>query len=149
MPTQGRNGRDNWITADHRIKTVHVLTCMRRKREGDTPRPINAFDLGRYVGVPAGHSDNDYQRREYIRRRVRELIADLRVDSWPIIGVNAGYYLADEVEDFAAYKQHVEARAKRQLARINKLKQSQGLADMSGQLSMFPMQSVAIATHRY
>lgn len=154
MPEQGRDGttrRDGWITQDHRRLAIAALIKISRKRTGDQRRVLNAHQLGLLAKVPRGHSDNPVTTREYIRRRCRELVADLRERGWPIVATKspAGYHLADEVAEFEGYRKHQEREARRKLARVAAFRRSQAATDAAGQFTMFDTTPAGGPTHRY
>jgi hypothetical protein len=122
-----------WIKPEHKQRAIDVLTRRRRRRSGDQPRPINDYMLGVIAGVPG-------KKRETIRRRSRELRRVLEAEGLPIVCIRTakgGSYLADDAADHAMYRQALEREGKRQLARAARLKQSQAVADASGQFSIF------------
>ena len=118
-------------------RDVLAVLQIRRKsaRLGRTPKLMPAAAIGRWLGLWPRQS------RESIRRRVRELIEQLRHDGHQVVAdssPNGGYYLADSAADLVGYAQERRGHGLHHLAAASAVRHSFDLADATGQLALFP-----------
>ena len=117
---------------DH-IMTAVIAAFRRRhdQRTGDQPRKIRALVLARRFGI--GRHSNDETRK----RRVRELVDDLRRDGQPIVANRDGYWLATTPADHQVYQEFLRRMGLANLVTAASDKRSDAAAQASGQLLMF------------
>jgi len=122
--------------ADAKRRVLAVLQIRRESaRQGQTPRLMPAAAIGRWLRLWPRQS------RESVRRRVRELIEQLRHDGHQVVAdssPNGGYYLADTAADLVGYAQERRGHGLHHLAAASSVRHSFELADATGQLALFP-----------
>lgn len=105
----------------------------RRRRTGDLPRKVSAIALARFLSIRIGGSADSR------KRGVRLLVRDLRAQGVPIAADLAGYWLAEESADHAAYQTFLRRRGLSHLAEAARDRRSPAAADASGQLALFDL----------
>jgi len=119
----------------HEADRSLVFNELQRRRSRRLPGgPIPwwpAADIADRVGRWAGRS------RETQRRRVRELIDDLRTDHPAIIASGQGYALAIDIQELAEYQDRRRRQGLTDLAAAGQVKGSVPFADATGQGALF------------
>ncbi len=129
MPSHGSNG--DWDRNESRRIILMALEQRRRRRPDDGPRPISARRLARAAGV-APRSSVETQRR-----RVRELIDDLKAEGVAVVARPTGYHLAETIGDMLAHEQALDRLGVSKLIAARVARRSQARADAAGQLALF------------
>lgn len=137
MPTQGRDGTSGgggWDRDEARNLILTYLEVRRRRYVGQAPRPVPARVLAR-VGRVAPQSGIETRKR-----RVRELIEDLRNEGVPVAAVEgaAGYWIAETAEDHARYEAALHFHGSIRFLKARADRRSRARADTAGQLGLFP-----------
>lgn len=136
MPEQGCYGRQ---PSKRLVRFPDELKqrCMRllqlrydRYQHQDEIRPITAAVLGRALR----HWPD--VARETLRRRVRELVDEMRREGAPIASGGGGYSIAQTVEDFAATEAFLRRHGIATLATNARLKQTSAKDRAVGQLRL-------------
>ena len=141
MPTQGRDG---WDRDGARSRILTFLESRRRRYADQRPKLASARVLAR-VGRVAPRSSIETRKR-----RVRELIEELRDEGVPIAAVEGGlgYWIAETVEDHARYEAALERHGVSRFLKARANRHCQARADTAGQLAMINTAPLA-PTHRY
>jgi hypothetical protein len=110
---------------------VDLLDRRRRRRVGDAPRKISAIRLAQTFGVrKIGSPDSR-------KRGVRALVDELRTEGVPIASDLAGYWIAENPADHAAYRDFLHKQGLARLAAESADKHSPAAQDATGQLALF------------
>lgn len=107
-----------------------------RFREDPDAQVIKAALLGRALGHWPG------VQRETLRRRVRELVNEMRRDGAPIASGGGGYWIAKTVQDFNKTESFLRAHGIAELATNARIKQTAARSRAAGQLRLAPYHAV-------
>lgn len=129
-----------WDRDEARRRVLMLLEERRRRRFGEPPRPISARRLAWAAGV-APRSGVETRRR-----RVRELIDDLRREGVPVVAQPTGYHLAETIEDMLGYEQVLHRLGVAMLLKARAARRSQARADAAGQLGLFDLVGIGSAS---
>ncbi len=136
MPEQGRDGkqrakRQARYPDELKVRLLHLLELRYDRSAADVDqRPIPAAVLGRALR----HWPD--AKRETRRRRVRELVQEMREEGAPIASWGRGYSIAREVEDFAKTEAFLRRHGIATLATNARLKKTAAADRAIGQLRM-------------
>jgi len=115
-----------------------VATALRRRttraRAGMDPRKVPAIAIARWLRLKPGC------KHETRRRRVRELIDELRQDGCPIAADFTGYWLATEAADHQVHQEFRRTMGLAQLVAANDDKQAPATKEAAGQLRLFAIE---------
>ena len=104
-----------------------------RLRAGDDPRPVRAAAIARYLGAWPG------QKHETQRRRVRELVEELRRDGFAIAADGRGYWRATTPQDIEAHNRFLRRMGLEHLANASQMTRSPAADGAAGQSFLFDM----------
>lgn len=109
------------------------LDARRRRYARQSPRPLSARRLATLAGVAPTSG------AETRKRRVRELIEDLRRGGVPIVAVEggAGYWIAETPDDHALYQEALRNTGVARLVKAHADRRSGVRSDTAGQLGLF------------
>lgn len=138
MPEQGRDGRKPAkrivrFPDELKQRMMRLLQLRYDRNAADVDqRPISAAVLARALRHWPG------AKRETHRRRVRELVDEMRREGAPIASWGRGYSIAREVEDFRKTEAFLRRHGIATLATNARLKQTAARARATGQLRFAP-----------
>lgn len=122
-----REGMKHRLSAALRRRTTRV-------RAGSDPRKVSAIAIARWLRLKPGC------KHETRRRRVRELIDELRQDGCPIAANFTGYWLATEVVDHQVHQEFRRTMGLAHLVAVNDDKQAPATKEAAGQLRLFAIE---------
>ncbi|MEM6260765.1 MAG: hypothetical protein AAGI37_21160 [Planctomycetota bacterium] len=138
MPEQGCNGktrvRRKVRYPDELKKRCMLLLQLRHDRFRNKPEDqvIKSATLARALKHWPG------MKRETHRRRVRELVNEMRHEGAPIASGGGGYWIAKTVDDFQQTESFLRRHSLAELVTNAKIKQSAAAARAVGQLRFAP-----------
>jgi biotin operon repressor len=138
MPEQGRDGntrarRHARYSDALKQRTMRYLQLRYdRFKDQEKIRPVSAIVLARALKHWPG------MKRETQRRRVRELVDEMRREGAPIASGAGGYSIAREVDDFERTEAFLRRHGLATLATNARLKQTAARARAGGQLRFAP-----------
>lgn len=122
-----RDGMKHRLSAALRRRTTRV-------RAGSDPRKVSAIAIARWLRLKPGC------KHETRRRRVRELIDELRQDGCPIAADFTGYWLAIEASDHREHQEFRRTMGLKHLVAAHEDQKSPATAEAGGQLRLFAIE---------
>jgi len=126
-PRKSTKQRNTYDKKQAMQRMIYLLERMRRKRTGESPRPVPAILLARAAGVCPKSN------RETKRRAIRQLVTDAKADGIAIVANVRGYWIADDAADHLAYENFLRKHAVHELASA---RQARAAAIADRQLAM-------------
>ena len=131
MPKHGSDGQPEPRYSDELKRRAMQLLDRRASRfleRGD--RAVRSILLARALGI------HPKAKRETRKRRVRELVQEMRGEGYPVASYGSGYWAATEVQDVGQTVAFLRRQGLGNLATASRLKRAAVAAGIGGQLRL-------------